>query len=223
MCYSWVCTSALTKRPKIAYVMDEITKRRVIGAAVLVALGVIFIPMFLNDQSFENKLSNSDLNNLDIPVPLQATEKIEPNEVSLLEENAMQFSIETLSDSADDTDNKLPNSDDKSSEGPYEGVNASETGSTRGSVGDQEVREEHRGDTRAWVIQFGSFMKEENAVNLLEQLRNRGYAAFITPVQLDANSLYKVRVGPQLDRDESLQIQARIESEFSLKGILINY
>ena len=85
------------------------------------------------------------------------------------------------------------------------------------------MREEHRGDTRAWVIQFGSFMKEENAVNLLEQLRNRGYAAFIVPVELDAHSVFKVRVGPQLNRNESVQIRTRIENEFSIKGILINY
>ena len=202
--------------------MDEITKRRVVGAAVLVAIGVIFIPLFLKEQSPENGVDDSDLVDLDVSENLRLLEKIEPSESSLLLEQAKSFSKEVPLEIEDPVDIDS-----------YSRNTGTEAPSKKGGQLESESveRYEHSlmsdselgSDNKAWVLQFGSFRKETNAVKLLEQLRNRGYAAFIAPVDLDAGSLYKVRVGPQLERSESLRIRAQIESEFSIKGILITY
>jgi DedD protein len=203
--------------------MDEITKRRVVGATVLVAIGVIFIPILLKNDSLENVLNDSELSNLDIPVQVQSLEKIGLGDSSLVEEQAKSFSTETMSEKAHATNGISSDTENGKLEILLEKEESPENGLAESDAGRPEVGEEDGARHKAWVIQFGSFRQEENAVNLLEQLRNRGYAAFIVPVELDAHSVFKVRVGPQLNRNESVQIRTRIENELSIKGILINY
>ena len=202
--------------------MDEIIKRRVVGATVLVAIGVIFIPVLLKDQSLENQFNDSDLAEFDVAEKVRPIEKIELSESSLLLEQAESFSTEVLQENEDPEGNDSYSQDIKPEVQQEEGVQ-SERESKQRHAYSSKIDSEMASENKAWVLQFGSFRTEANAVNLLEQLRNRGYPAFIAPVQLDAGSLYKVRVGPQLERTESLQIRAQIESELSIKGILINY
>ena len=202
--------------------MDEITKRRVVGAAVLVAIGVIFIPVLLKEKSLENRVDDSGLVDLDVSENLRVIEKIEPSESSLLLEQAKSFSKEVPQEIEDpvDIDSYSQNIEPES---PSKKGGQLESESVERYEHSLMSDSELGSDNKAWVLQFGSFSKEKNAVNLLEKLRNRGYAAFIELVDLDAGSLYKVRVGPQLERNESLRIRAQIESEFSIKGILITY
>lgn len=73
----------------------------------------------------------------------------------------------------------------------------------------------------AWVIQTGSFTTEAKARALTEKLRLARYPAFMETVQNAAGTVYKVQVGPELDRGRAEQTQRSIESNMGIKGFII--
>jgi DedD protein len=73
----------------------------------------------------------------------------------------------------------------------------------------------------AWVVQTGSFTTEDNAKALVERLRQAKFAAFVEAVQGDSGSVYRVQVGPELDRAHAEQVQKQIEGSVGLKGIVL--
>lgn len=52
----------------------------------------------------------------------------------------------------------------------------------------------------AWAVQLGSFSKQATAERLVKELRAKGHSAFLMPVQSDAATLYRVRIGPMKDK-----------------------
>ncbi|QFY42572.1 hypothetical protein F6R98_08025 [Candidatus Methylospira mobilis] len=73
----------------------------------------------------------------------------------------------------------------------------------------------------AWVVQTGSFTTEVNAKSLVERLRQSKFAAFVEAVQSESGSVYRVQVGPELDRAHAEQLQKQIEGSVGIKGIVL--
>ncbi len=61
-----------------------------------------------------------------------------------------------------------------------------------------------------WAVQLGSFADKENAERLAADLRNQGYAAFLSQTQTDSRQLQRVRIGPQKDRDSAESVAAQL-------------
>jgi DedD protein len=55
----------------------------------------------------------------------------------------------------------------------------------------------------AWAVQLGSFSKQATAERLVKELRAKGHSAFVMPVQSDAATLYRVRIGPMKDKSSA--------------------
>jgi DedD protein len=58
----------------------------------------------------------------------------------------------------------------------------------------------HAPTSAAWAVQLGSFSKQATAERLVKELRAKGHSAFVMPVQSDAATLYRVRIGPMKDK-----------------------
>ncbi len=61
-----------------------------------------------------------------------------------------------------------------------------------------------------WAVQLGSFSNEENAESLAADLRDEGFAAFLSRVESGGRTLHRVRVGPQGSRDEAEKVAAAL-------------
>lgn len=75
----------------------------------------------------------------------------------------------------------------------------------------------------AWVIQVASFQKRENANKLVDRLRAKKLPAFMEQASVDGKTIFRVRVGPEVDRKKAEGIRARIEKGFKLKGKIERY
>ena len=75
----------------------------------------------------------------------------------------------------------------------------------------------------AWVVQVASLSKPEGADRLQEDLRRKGYSAFIEQVEVKGKNLYRVRVGPEIDQTRAQATAAEIQREFELEGQVIRY
>ena len=71
-----------------------------------------------------------------------------------------------------------------------------------------------------WVVQVGSFSSAESAESQVAQLRLAGLPAFSEKVTSSNGSVYKVRVGPEINRDKATELARRIKEEQNLKGFV---
>lgn len=75
----------------------------------------------------------------------------------------------------------------------------------------------------AWIIQLGSFSSEQNALALRDQLRAKGYTAFVEKIKSGGSQLFRVRVGPELERARADALRDKLEKETKQKGIVERY
>ena len=64
-----------------------------------------------------------------------------------------------------------------------------------------------------WVVQLGSFASRDNATHLVNDLRRKGYTAFVGEYHGSRRVLYRVRVGPEQDRARIDAIAQRLVHE----------
>lgn len=64
----------------------------------------------------------------------------------------------------------------------------------------------------AWTVQVGSFSRAENAQALQRRLATEGFEAFVSRVATDAGTMHRVRVGPVPERGTADGLQARLRA-----------
>jgi cell division septation protein DedD len=67
-----------------------------------------------------------------------------------------------------------------------------------------------------FVIQVFSSPDDDQARKVLDRLTSGGFAAFISPVDVEGRVMHRVRVGPFSDRNEADSVAARVSSAYRL-------
>ncbi len=67
-----------------------------------------------------------------------------------------------------------------------------------------------------WVVQVGSFKNPQSAQDLVAKLRLSGLSAFSEKVTSATGTAYKVRIGPELDREKAAELARRVKAEHQL-------
>ncbi|MDV3238684.1 MAG: SPOR domain-containing protein, partial [Gammaproteobacteria bacterium] len=74
-----------------------------------------------------------------------------------------------------------------------------------------------------WIVQLASLSNKDNAMALRERLRGLGYTAFVEEAKTAKGVLYRVRVGPELERANAEKLRNRLQEQVDLKGIVTSY
>lgn len=229
--------------------MEHKLKQRLIGAATLITAGVIFIPMLLDDTDAPTVI----IEDLSLPPrpkdihdsgvqPLDEEKLLIPPMVKLPPAAEAEDSpgAETPAISRADgreagaapavtADPSKPKSEPKDTPAVTKAVGSAGRSPPSArrppnavAVASPATDKQRLGVT-AWAIQLGSFSSEENAKLLERRLKNQGFKAFVEKLYMRPGTVFRVRVGPELDEAKAKQLQARLEKEISLKGILVRY
>lgn len=191
--------------------MDERLKQRLVGAAVLTSLAVIFIPMLFDTRPPpEQEIVSSN-----IPEKPDGgfSSRIVP-----LEEGAPMEEAEAAAQTRAPAPEPAPGSGSRAGAAPQPPPAPPPDASGGAAPGGSE-----RVGLTAWAVQLGSFSNEQNAVALIDRLRDKGYTAFVEPAKGGKDTLTRVYVGPELERDAAEQIRGKLEKEFKLKGLVVRY
>jgi DedD protein len=229
--------------------MEHKLKQRLIGAATLITAGVIFIPMLLDDTDAPTVI----IEDLSLPPrpkdiydsgvqPLDEEKLLIPPVVNLppAAEAADRPGAETPAVSraggreagaapAVTADPPKPKSKPKETPAVAKAVESAGRSPPSARLPPGAVAaappatDKQRLGVTAWAIQLGSFSSEENAKLLEQRLKNQGFKAFVEKLYMRPGPVFRVRVGPELDEARAKQLQARLEKEISLKGILVRY
>lgn len=77
--------------------------------------------------------------------------------------------------------------------------------------------------TRGFAVQVGAFRAESDANTLVGRLRGAGFTAFAERVNSDAGQLWRVRVGPELDRATADRRRGELKAKMSLDGMVVTH
>jgi DedD protein len=208
-------------------------KQRLIGAIVLVALAVIFLPMLLSGPVDRSQVS--------VPVEIPPKPRVQPS--SQLpepdDETATRPPPTSIAEapapvdeaSADNgggepaagtDEGDAPTGPDQGGEGREtvadgSGPGAGSGASGAGATGDPESVPEQGG----WAVQVGGFRSRDNALGLRDKLRGEGYTVYVDQSEWKGKPLFRVRVGPVLGEDEAESLKARLENDPDLEGVVV--
>lgn len=75
---------------------------------------------------------------------------------------------------------------------------------------------------KRWVVQLGSFSKKDNADVLVTKLRAQGFNAYNDSIQVAGKgTMYRVRIGPELDKKRALAMQKKLQQLNNSNSILL--
>lgn len=206
--------------------MDRELKQRVVGAAVLVALAVVFIPIFLDDGAPPPPVPDA------VSIPPEPS-GFESRVVPL--DEAREAAIEAGID-ADLAPPAVPpqeppavppapmeESQPETTAAPALPPAAPAAPEPRPEARSPDAADTPRAEVVAWTVQLGSFANDENAKRLIEKLRAADYPAYLERRTDNGETAFKVRVGPEVRREDAESLRATLHKEFGLEGMLLRY
>jgi len=75
----------------------------------------------------------------------------------------------------------------------------------------------------AWALQVGSFKDETNALVLRDKLRASGYPAYVEELKSSTKIPYRVRIGPELDRERVNKLKQTILEKEKIQGMVVKH
>lgn len=195
--------------------MDDGLKQRLIGALVLIAIAVIFLPSLFSGEHGRRLDTRTQIPPapetkvvvieqpkpvVDIPkapAPEAMYQLLEEDEVVSVEKElaTVQEAAEVVKPKAVPVPQLAPN----------------------------KVGLDERNIPKAWAIQVASYNTEARANTLVEQLKADGYKAFLHPAVIGKGKVYRVLVGPKIDRANALQVKADLDKLLKVSSILVKF
>ncbi len=221
--------------------MDFVLKQRLVGAVVLVALGVIFIPMLLEGPDDTLVPELDELPELVDPAPSRPLDAFPTMDTLPVSPDTSVLAADAEPDSELQSEPELlpapefepePESEPEAevqagpaaAESSVQPTAAAEPAAPEQPPAPQvPVAEPAAGPLGSWVVQVGSFSNESNAVGLRDKLRQGGFTTQVEKVRVSGKTHYRVRVGPFLERDEAEQKRNQLADKFKLSGRVLSY
>jgi DedD protein len=217
--------------------MDRGLKERLIGAAVLVALGVWLIPLILDGPRIDptSESSGLELPGAGEPAPLrtQTIRLDEPAEAQV--ERVAAEPVRPAETGAPPAAGETP-----PAASATEPARATATQSASESSADRVAEERGSASTAApapqtatasaprpapsagdWMVQLGSFGEEENARRLAERVSGYGYSAEISPHRAGGRTMHRVRIGPYETRPRAEAVVSSLSAHGFVAQVVV--
>lgn len=191
---------------------DGRLKQRLVGAIVLVALGVIFIPILLSGgRDTEMPVFGSNVPEKTQDILNIKHLDIDVDELSNTEPAAVN--VKRVFVAKNIPEPKLIKEKEKSIRTSIIETLKEVTTTKKEPVIKKTV----------WAVQVGSFAKKSNALRLKEKLRKKKMPAFIERIVNNNKAVYRVRVGPESSRKKAEVVKQKLIKELMLTGIVVQH
>lgn len=208
--------------------MNDILKQRLVGALILIALGVIFWPIIFVDPD-----QDAGMEDLRIPPRPQVdtTPIAAPDPAGLRGSPELEYVEEEFADDVGFEEESREFGEPVPAEGVESGPEPEQTpvaaappapGETRTEPPEKPVIDA-QGVPVAWMLQVASVSSAENAEELRQRLQARGEKAWVAPVTIDGRVMYRVNVGPKFERARLEALQSGIDAEFGVNSLVKRY
>lgn len=190
--------------------MESSLKRRVVGALVMIALAAILVPAWLDGSARHMRDETAFV------VPLPPPTRTPDLDLSSIGEPLPTESGSIASAPAATVKKleKLPDLDDAA---------APSATPVTGARDSTEAVAKEPTPLATWIVQVGSFASEDNAIAMVQRLRDGGLAAFKRDFNSNNETIYRVLVGPYIKQSEADLVKRTIDDEYQLKSFVASW
>lgn len=205
--------------------MRESVKQRIVGAVVLVALGIIFIPVLFTLDSPREVDTESmippapDIEPLVVGEPRREEGFIPPKP---MEDAFMPAEPPAAEESVASA--AFPERDFVPAEAVATGRSATPVDAPAHPTEPVAERPALAGNlVEAWVIQIASLRKKEDAEEFSGKLRTAGYKAYVRSAEVQGAATHRVFVGPVAVRAQAESDKAAIDKGFGVQSLIVRF
>jgi len=206
--------------------MNSIVKQRLVGALVLIALGVVFWPIIFVPTPNEASLqlptmpARPEFDRTPIPTPTSRRAEIEAHLPSLPDQRdlALAADVATALPAESSSENTQLQSQTMALK-PAADLDPP----TPRAVAPVVNPVDEQGLAVAWVLQVATVSSESRAKTLLEQLKKRAYPAFIQQTKNGDKVLYRIKIGPKVERAKLDPIKAEVDALLKVNAVILRY
>jgi DedD protein len=209
--------------------LDKAYKQRMVGALVLVALAVIFLPMLFSRQDEQRQVvvdaptaphapavPQVQVEPVVVPEPQALPQEPVPSDDEIAQQEAPTAPFATAVPVAPAPVAKpvAPAPAAKSTTPPTQPIAAAP-----GKPDTTQSRIDANGLSVSWSVQVASLSSREGAESLQKDLRSQGYNAYIR----SSDGKNRVFVGPLIERAEADRLRDLLDRQKKLKGFVVRF
>jgi DedD protein len=211
--------------------VNDILKQRLVGALILLALGVVFWPIIFvgpgAEKTAEQQVSPP-------PREVSTAEVVDSDQtgighstVSAVDAPVATGEAEAVVNAASDTAPPSPapeptgRPDSPSNTVPADTAELQTEEAPEPQPSPQTPNQD--AEPMAWTLQVATVSSAETAENLRRQLLEMNQKAYVTTVHSGGKSLYRVSIGPQPDRAELDKLKAGVNARFGVTSIVVRH
>jgi len=215
--------------------VNDILKQRLIGALILLALGVVFWPIIFVEPGDRPAAGEGRIP----PRPAVDTTPIEPPDASGLrtspelalatepgQQVITEFSLEAEPAAETETDlepaGALPVIEPETEPAAMPTEPPAKARRARSEAPGRPVLDSN-GLPVAWILQVASVSSAAKADALRERLLEMDQKAYVKKVARGEKDLYRVYIGPRFERAPLEQLQAGIDTRFKVQSLIVRY
>ncbi len=195
-------------------------RQRLWGAAVLIALLVIFLPLLLDGAGSESQYRRVERLRAEPPRVIDAEGVLEPAE-PVISRSIDSERVQPTATEAGDNEVLVGKTVIAPSETSSLAVQPRNPVIEPSPQVEPLVKQSAE-PLKAWVVQAGSFGDEANALAVRDKLRRAGFPSFVTPTD-SATPLYRVRVGPMINLQQAEINRDKVMQLLSREAIVVSY
>jgi DedD protein len=213
--------------------LDKAYKQRMVGALVLVALAVIFLPMLFSRQDEQRQVTveapaapqapsmpQVQVEPVVVPEPQTLPQEPVPSDEEIAQQEEPSMPIAPSAPVAPAPAAKpaapapVPAMAAKPSTPPAQPITAAP-----GKPDTTQSRVDANGLSVSWSVQLASLSNRASAESLQKSLRSQGYNAYIRT----ADGKNRVFVGPLIERAEADRLRDLLSRQQNLKGFVVRF
>lgn len=216
--------------------MDNSLKQRIIGAIVLAALAIIFLPAILKEKAsngeFVSQIPEKPQELKEYVIDTAKIERLNKEkanikkvlveEVNTVKENQLSnrppelienevSGINQSSDSSEPSEGNKLSSKNSNTERKTKKLNAESQSSTS---------KDGKFVDSAWVVQVASFSNEQNAKNLVKKLKQSSFKAYRRKANNSGKTVFRVFVGPYIEKSGATKAVSDINAISETKSVI---
>ena len=197
--------------------MNDILKQRLVGALILVALGVVFWPIIFLQPDDKTASQPQSI----APLPAASIGVVSQGDSRALSDLAMLGDNPDGGERAETALLAVATPSTISSEAVPQSIDSNTIGA-RANAPEQLVMDSD-GIPVAWTLQVVTVSSADKAEALRKQLLDMSQKAYIVIVRSNGKKLYRVCIGPKFERVELETLQASINAQFKVNSIVARY
>ena len=221
-------------------------RQRLVGAAVVVALAVLLLPLWLDGSGIDSLRVESIPDKPEIPaespgeIPLPPAESAAPLETppeALMPEApteetsagmdeavpaAREETTDTSSEAGEPADAPVPDEPRPTADGAG-AEEQPETAEVTDPAAEPDSTENLPATSTEgeFVVQLGSFSDESNARGLAASVESSGFEVMVEPLFSEQGTVWRVRVGPYATRDLAGEATERLRQRLGRDGLVM--